>query len=414
MAKEITIIGGGIIGLSCAYYLSVSGHQVRVIDQTNIGDSCALGNAGYISPSHFIPLAAPGMVGKGLKWMFDQESPFYIKPRVDWQLMSWLWQFNRYCTHRHVNSVKLALLQLCQKSSELYSQLAAEIGNQFQLKNNGCYVLCESQVGLQAELNILEQARQLGLNAREVSCAELEQRFPSMQWAVKGGVFFPEDSHVHPGELLNSLYRILKNKNVEFIEQSQINRILVTKNKIQSVATDSKVFAVDELLIAAGSWSPQLMKLLDITLPVQAGKGYSVTIDNPWEIDVPIILAEAAVAITPFEKHIRFGGTMELAGLDLSINKARVEGILKAAKRAIANFDIDGVDRDLSWSGLRPLSPDGLPLIGRLPNYNNLTVACGHAMLGLTLAPVTGHLIEQVYAGNTPDWQAFIRPCRFQ
>lgn len=413
MAREITIIGGGIIGLCCAYYLSESGYQVRVIDQTAIGDSCALGNAGYISPSHFIPLAAPGMVKKGLKWMLDAESPFYIQPRLDFQLFNWLWQFNRFCTARHVENVKLGLLQLCQKSRELYLDLAKELGDDFQLENNGCYILCESQAGLEHEVEVLQQAQQLGLQAREVSSLELQQNFPDINWQVKGGVFFPEDSHVHPGQLLKSLYRVLIKRQVEIIEQSEVTQIRASNGRIDSITTNSGVFAVEELLITAGSWSPKLAKMIGVQLPVQAGKGYSVTIDKPWDIDVPVILAEAAVAITPFEKQIRFGGTMELTGINLTINSRRVEGILKAVKRTISNFEIDNVDRETAWSGLRPLSPDGLPMIGRMPHYKNLTVACGHAMLGLTLAPVTGYLIEQIYAQKRPEWSDFINPGRF-
>ena len=413
MQKEITIIGGGIIGLACAYYLISDGHRVRVIDQKSIGDSCALGNAGYISPSHFIPLSAPGMVKKGLKWMFDSESPFYIHPRFDWSLFSWLWQFNRFCSAGHVATVKQVLFDLCMRSRELYLSLAEDLSNSIELKQNGIYVLCHSQKALDEEMEILTQARALGLNASEVSQTALVKEFPDMEFDITGGVLFPEDGHVHPQKLLESLYGHLQHQGVEFIENCAIDLLQSNGERIIAIGSQDQQFPVDELVVASGSWTPQLGRQLKLNIPVQAGKGYSVTIDKPWSVDTPMILSEGAVAVTPFDDHIRFGGTMEFAGVDLSIDQRRVTGILKSVKQFIPNFNPEWVDRKKAWAGLRPCSPDGLPLIGRVEGYRNLTLATGHAMLGLTLAPVTGKIVADIVSGAVPPNHAFIDPQRF-
>ena len=413
MSKKVTIIGGGIIGLTSAFYLQAQGHQVRIIEQNNIGESCALGNAGYISPSHFIPLAAPGMVKKGLRWLLDPESPFYLHPRFDPAFFSWLWQFNRHCSQRHVESVKRALFELCSRSKSLYVSLSQTLGDPFQLQHKGCYVLSNTAKAFKEEEAIVTQAKELGLQASSLTAEQMQARFPEMQFAIEGAVLFSDDSHVQPGLLLKSLHQYLLQQGVEIVEQCQVERIEFSGNQVTRVCTKDGQYAVEELVIAAGSWSPRLAAMLDLSIPIQAGKGYSVTIDNPWQLDAPMILNESAVAITPFGQQIRFGGTMEFAGIDLSVDQRRISGILKSVKRYLPDFNPESVDRNLAWSGLRPCSPDGLPLIGRVQGFSNLILATGHAMLGLTLAPVTGEIVSQIIAGQAHDWQAKLAPHRF-
>ena len=424
--KQVTIIGGGIIGLACAYYLNQKGHQVTVIDRNSIGDSCATGNAGYVTPSHFIPLAAPGMIKKGLKWILDPESPFYIRPRASMSMIQWLWKFNQHCNAAHVNRVKRALYELCNESKRLHLELAENIGNSYQLKENGIFVITQNRATLKEELDIVSQAQDLGLNACEVSAETLHKKFPDLQLEVLGGIYFPEDAHLQPGELLTTLYQYLISRGVEFIEGVEVQSLKISKSKVTAIELLDiseqlkRIENVEELVIASGSWSPALMKQLNVRLPIQAGKGYSITIENPWKVDTPIILSDSAVAITPFEDKIRFGGTMEFAGLERSINLRRVSGILKSVKRFIPSFEPEQVDLTTAWSGLRPCSPDGLPLVGKLPNFSNLSVAAGHAMLGLTLAPVTGCIISDLISGadektsKSAQWLSYLNVNRFE
>lgn len=424
--KHVTVIGGGIIGLACAYYLKQEGHSVRVIEKNAVGDSCATGNAGYVTPSHFIPLAAPGMIKKGLKWMLNPESPFYIRPRAEMSLVQWLWKFNQHCNSTHVNKVKQTLYELCSESKRLHFEIAAKIGNSYQLKQNGIYVITQSESLLNEEREIVNQAQALGLNASEVTVQELHRQFPDLQLETLGGIYFSEDAHLQPGELLASLYKDLVSSGVEFNQYVKVQRYKVKKDRVVALelerASDgaTSIEEVDELVVAAGSWSPNLLQQLNIKVPIQAGKGYSITTNNPWNIDTPIILSDSAVAITPFEKKIRFGGTMEFAGLDQTINRRRVKGILNSVKRFIPHFDIDQVNQDIAWSGLRPCTPDGLPLVGRVPKLGNVCLAAGHAMLGLTLAPITGRLISELISEQPSEkltdnrWMKYLAVGRFE
>ncbi len=414
MNEKITILGGGIIGLSCAYYLTKAGAKVTVIDRNKIGESCAHGNAGYITPSHFIPLSAPGMISQGLKWMFDRESPFYIKPRFDKALFSWLWKFSRYCNKAHVNKVKKCLVDLSMESLNLYQEMSDTFEQGFEFKKNGLYVLCNTSVFLNHELETLKEANSLGLDARYVSMEEFRQLYPDLKVEAIGAIFYPEDAHVQPAKLLAQLHRYLKQNETVFMENIEIDSFELEDNKVTKLKYGEKEHGVEQLLLASGSWSNELGKKLGLNLPIQAGKGYSVTSDKCWSIQTPVILGEARVAITPFEQQIRFGGTMEFSGMDLSINKSRINGLLKSVQQYFPKFEIKAEDKEKAWAGLRPCSPDGMPLIGKSKAYSNLIIATGHAMLGLTLAPVTGKIVSDIIEGHEHESLNFLDPERFR
>lgn len=413
MSNDVTILGGGIIGLCSAFYLSRQGAKVTVIDQNTIGQSCAFGNAGYITPSHFIPLSSPGMIHKGLLWMLNPESPFYIKPRCDKNLLSWLWRFAKNCNRRHVDGVKKLLVDTSMQSLHLYQELSQTLAHEFEFKERGLYIVCNSEGYSKTERDNSHRANDLGLHAHWINQEELAICEPGIKFAAKGAVFYPEDAHVNPAKLLAKLHQYLKEQGVKFVENVAIKEFKTAGKNITELRSQENTYPVNQLILACGAWSTQLAKLLDFNLPIQAGKGYSVTINNPWKTETPFILAEARVAITPFEKTIRFGGTMEFSGLDLSIKQRRINGILKSVKRYIPDFDQNSVDTTKAWAGLRPCSPDGLPLIGRVKKYSNLIVATGHAMLGLSLAPVTGKMIAKTIYDESCTINKLFDPNRF-
>ena len=252
------------------------------------------------------------------------------------------------------------------------------------------------------------------MKASELTPQNLSKQFPNLEFNVSGGVFFPEDAHLHPGELLASLYKQLKQENVEFIENTQITGVQTQKGRIAKILSGETTYEVEELVLAMGSWSPLLAKQLDLDIPIQAGKGYSITLDNSLDLNSPVVLNDAAIAITPFKNQMRYAGTMEFSGVELSINPNRVEGMLNSIKSFIPSFETKGIDRELVWAGLRPCSADGMPLIGRVNNYSNLLLAAGHAMLGLTLAPVTGKIIANIVAGKNDHLSPCIAVNRFE
>lgn len=402
MSKRVLIVGGGVIGLSTAYYAARRSHQVTLVDRSpEQRDGCSFGNAGMVAPSHFIPLAAPGMVALGLKWMWNPESPFYIKPRLDRDLLSWGWKFFRAANAEHVTRSAPLLRDLGLASRACFEELALFSGNDFGLVKKGLLLLCKTTHALEEEAKAAAQARELGLPAEVLDPAKAAALDPNVRMDIAGAVYFPLDCHLSPDPFMASLKRQLDKLKVAFTWETEVTGWKVKDRRIEAVRTSKGDLTADEYVICGGSWSPTIARDLGIKLPMQAGKGYSLTLTNPpWLPQICAILSEARIAVTPMGRTLRFGGTMEIAGLNEEINPVRVRGIIKAVPRYYPDFtpqDFDGIQ---PWRGLRPCSPDGLPYVGRTRQYANLSIATGHAMLGLSLGPITGKLMAEVLSGE--------------
>lgn len=400
MNKEIIIIGGGIIGLCSAYYLQKEGHKVSVIDQSNLDMGASYVNAGFLSPSHFIPLSAPGVMKQGIKWMFNKSSPLYIKPRFDIDFMKWTLAFNRSCTAKHVNTSVPIIRDLTLLSQELYSSIKQDEGFQFQLENKGLLMLCQSEKMLEEEIKVAELARQIGLEASEISLDDLKKLQPNVRLNVKGATYYKCDSHMTPQEFMSDMKTYLKGSGVAFFTNEKVNDIEMVNGYITSITTNKKNYQADEFVLAAGSWSSFLSKKLSLQLLLQAGKGYRINTDQDTGISIPAILSEAKVAVTPMHGFTRFAGTMEIAGINQDINKARVDAIAHAVTKYYPEITLDQEDKNNAQAGLRPVSPDGLPYIGRSKKCVNLTIATGHAMMGWGLGPATGKLVSEVISNK--------------
>ncbi len=407
---HITIIGGGVIGLCSAYYLLKENCQVRLIERDHFEESCSTGNAGMIVPSHFIPLAAPGMIEKGIRWMFDSESPFFVKPRLSWDLFNWGWQFYRAATKKRVAAAGPALRDISLLSKSLYRELAQQPGFRFSFEEKGLMMWCKSAHMLEEEAAVAEQARALGLDARVLSGEALKDLEPEITPHVAGAVYYPGDAHLHPNVFMQQLREYLIKSGVEILPGSSVLDFEFQNKRITHLKIlreqQKHRFPVEELLLAAGVWSQHLGHVLRLNLPLQAGKGYSFTLPQRegQRLRIPSILAEAKIAVTPFSSNlIRFGGTMEIGGINDAINLNRVRGIVKAIPQYFGDYPVEMPAARQIWHGLRPCSPDGLPYIGRSQQHDNLSVAAGHAMMGLSLAPATGKLISEVIVGKTPS-----------
>jgi D-amino-acid dehydrogenase len=404
MAKDIVIIGAGVIGLCTAYYSMQRGHRVTVIDRLpQQRDGCSLGNAGMIVPSHFIPLAAPGMVKLGLKWMWNPESPFYVKPRLSWDLLSWGLQFWKAANKSHVQRCAPLLRDLSLASRAGYEELAAD-GNGFNLVTKGLLMLCKTPHALDEEAKTAEQAHALGIPADVLDAKQTATLEPNVAMDIAGSVYFPKDCHLSPVRFMQALENRLINSGVSFQWNTEVTGFTKTNGRLTSMRTNHGEITADEIVLAGGSWSPLLARELELRLPMQAGKGYSLTVKNPRQLpEICSIFTEARVAVTPMDGALRFGGTMEIAGLNENITARRVQGIIKAVPQYYPEFrpaDFDGIP---PWRGLRPCSPDGMPYMGRTAQWPNLTIATAHAMMGLSLAPITGKLIAQVLDHEKPD-----------
>jgi D-amino-acid dehydrogenase len=406
-AGGVTIIGSGVIGLFSAYYLNKQGYEVIIIERSNGDDGCSTGNAGMIVPSHFIPLAVPGMIEKGIKWMFNSESPFYVKPRLNLDLLSWGLKFYQAATKKQVERAMPALRDISLLSKTLYQDLAKTPDFDFAFEEKGLMMLCKTEHSFEEEIEVAQQANELGLKTKILSTKELHEFEPEVKPDVAGAIFYEGDAHLYPNQLVKNLKKHLENNGIKFFYNTEVTGFELEKNEIKSIkirqiisnVTQNSELNTENIVIATGSWSPLLTDMLNIGLPMQAGKGYSVTYEQNEgkKLNIPSILLEARVAITPMSDNlIRFGGTMEIGGLNNQINMNRVRGIIKAVPNYFPDYQIDIPQKEQVWYGLRPCSPDGLPYIGRTNKYKNLVIASGHAMMGLSLAPATGKLVQEI------------------
>jgi len=394
--KNCIIIGGGIMGLCSAYFLQKEGCKVTVIDKSNITEGASFVNAGYLTPSHIIPLASPGMISKGIKMMFDAASPFYIKPRLNADFLKWSLAFKRSCTKANVEKAIPVIKDINLLSEELYTDILNDDAFNFQLDNKGLLMYYQTEKAGESEMKVARRAIKEGLETYLLSVDEVKELEPNVNLNIKGAIHYKCDSHMSPGEFMNQLLGYLKKCGVAFYTDEKVTDIKISSGNISTVMTDKREISADEIVIAAGSWSPFVTKKLGVQLLMQAGKGYRINVKRNTGITIPAILMEAKVAVTPMKGFTRFAGTMEIGGIDHNINPMRVKAIAKAAEKYYNGLKIEQAEIEDAACGLRPVSPDGLPYIGRVSNYKNVTIATGHAMMGWSLGPATGKLVSEI------------------
>lgn len=395
---RVHIIGGGIIGLSSALYLREAGVEVTVIERGQLDDNCSFGNAGLVAPSHFVPLASPGVISKGLRWMLSPRSPFYIHPRLDWELLHWLWLFYRSSRSPRVEEAMPLLRDFNLLSKELYAEMAALPGMDFAFEARGLLMIYNTAKGEAGELALAERARRLGLEVEVWDRTRTAAQAGPLGSQVRGAVYYADDAHLYPSRLMPQLHRYLEAQGVHFRTRCEVTGFVLGGGKVRALQTArGERIPVEEVVVAAGAWASCLLRSLGLRLPMQGAKGYSVTLVRPAQRPaLPLILTEAKVAITPMADDLRIGGTLELAGFDDSINYSRVEGVMASVRPYLPALPLPRPDKDPVWRGFRPCTPDGLPYLGRLESVDNLTVAAGHAMVGLSLGAATGKLVSEL------------------
>ncbi len=403
-STDVLIIGGGAVGVCAAYYLREAGYEVTVVDRGEIGSGASHGNMGLIVPSHSVPLAAPGVVSQGLKWMFDPDSPFYIKPRLDPSLIRWLWEFWKASGEDRMHQAIPLIRDMSLLSLTLFDELDKLEDVDFDYQQRGVLALYHSKEGLEESHEEVDLLSAYGIEIDVLTSEGVAGMLPGLELNAPGGVHFRQDAHLTPRKFVQELAAFLQRKGVSVRPHVEVTGFSRENERISVTHTAQGDIAASEVVLTAGSWSSALGKTLGITLPIQPAKGYSVTLKRPsdWP-ELPLMLSESRVAITPMGDTLRIGGTLELAGMDLSINRRRVAAILNAVPRYLPSFDTDSHEIVETWCGLRPCTPDGLPFLGRAPGVPNLIVAAGHAMIGVSLGPVTGKLVRQIVAGERTD-----------
>ena len=398
---KVIVLGGGVIGLCSAYYLKNSGFEVTILDKGDFSSGTSFGNAGMIVPSHFVPLAQPGMIAKGIKWMFDAESPFYVKPRFSRSLLDWGWKFYQHSSEKHVTGAAQLLKELNLESKKLYVSLCDQFED-IKIDEKGLIMYCQTQRALDEEATLANQAMKLGLKAVVMDNQQLNDLDPNLTFNVKGGVYFPEDAFFSPKLFLEKLKSDLKAAGVKMVSHVDDLKFVVHED-LKSIDTNQGLFSADQFVISAGVWTGKLAQFLGLNIPMQPGKGYSFTLEHPVETpSICSILTEAKVAVTPMSEGLRFAGTMEIGALNFDVDQRRVHGIKKSIGKYFPSFKMTDFNEAKIWTGLRPCSPDGLPYIGRTKKLPNVLLATGHGMMGMSLGPITGKLITEIAANQSP------------
>lgn len=411
---DVLVIGAGAVGVSTAYALASRGQRVAVIDSGRIGEGSSYGNAGLIVPSHSVPIAAPGVISAGLRWLFDAESPFYVRPRLDPGIWIWLLRFALASREHRARLGTHILARLLLASRRLYDTWAAlHDMPDCSYDRQGLIYAFRTPTGLdnfQHELDLLSGS---DIQVQMLDGTELREVVPTFRIDMAGGALFPDDAHINPHLFVLGLATQAKIAGADFHESVEALGFETTGDRILVVHTTAGPIRVNQVVLAAGAWSPALVRELRLKLPIQAGKGYSLTYRRPdRDLTLPLVLGEARLAITPMGPLLRLAGTMELAGMDLTINRRRVRAIQRAANEHFRGVqDLELVEL---WRGLRPCSPDGLPLIGYSHRWKNLIIATGHTQIGLSLGPITGEIVATIANGDDPPFDLTpLRPDRF-
>ena len=396
------IVGAGVIGLALALELRNRGDDILVLERRHPGAGSSSGNAGWIVPSVATPVAAPDLPMTAMKWMLDPESPLYIKPRLDPSFLRWLWDFFRACRAEDYERGRAALLDLSAGVMAGFDRLG-DLGVDFEMTSAGLLVLGFSDEALDHHLEQTEDLARIGYQpAKRLSATAVREIEPMLSTRVAGGVLVGDDRHVRPESLVAGLVTAAGLAGVEIRSCSAVTGFGRSGQQIDEVRTDAGPIEAERFVLAAGAWSAELARKAGFPIPIEAGKGYSITIDDPsYQINHPLDLIEARAAVTPFEGALRFAGTMEISGINRRYIRRRAEAIWRNVHRYLQE-PVTGTQMR-AWVGMRPMTPDGLPVIGQAPGTDNLYLATGHQMLGVTLAPTTAISLAQLMNDESPD-----------
>ncbi len=411
---DVIVVGSGVIGIACAHYLSAAGLRVTVIDQSAIGGACSHGNCGYICPSHVLPLTEPGAIGTAMKSLLNPRAPFRVKPRLSPALWNWMWQFARRCTHQQMLTAGRHLKAILDSSMLEYKALMRDEGLACEWKENGLLYVLKTEHGMQDfAKNDRFLTENFGVPAQRIEGRDLAAFDPALKPGLAGAFHYPGDTSIRP-DLLNSSWSArLKERGVTFIEQCQLLSLLKSNRRVTQLATSKGLMQAERIVIATGAWSPLLAKELECPIPIEQGKGYSVTMTRPDPCPrYPMLFPEHRVGVSPFDNGYRLGSMMEFAGYDTSIPAHRIQQLQDSASHYLASPPATGELQ--TWYGWRPMTWDSLPIIGRAPRLENVFLATGHNMLGMSLATATGRLVAELIAGRAThiDATAF-SPQRF-
>ncbi len=421
MSGRAVVVGAGVIGAACAHYLAQSGWQVTLVDRDEAGCGCSYANACLIVPSHSHPIPGPGVVGQAARWMLAPDSPFYVRASAVPGLLGWFWRFRRACGPLAAERGFRALLELSRAGLALFEDMTRETGLEFFYRRDGLLHVYLSDAAFRAARDEHAALREAGFQARLLPPAEALEFEPALSPRIRGGLFIEGEAHGDCYAYVLALVAGLEARGARLITGRGVSRIVVHGGRARGVLLEppggvphGEEIPADLVVLAAGARTPALAAPLGLRIPLQPAKGYSATVPvvpaGPPVVQapahssaprVPLIVMERRVVVTPLGDRLRFGGTLEMAGLAPGVNPVRYRAVLRAAQEVLASPP--PMHQAEAWYGFRPVAPDGLPVIGAAPGIEGLIVATGHAMLGFTQAPITGKLVAEIADGQPPS-----------
>lgn len=411
---DVLVLGGGIVGASVARQLQADGRQVTLIDRGQPGFGCSYGNAGWITPCFAMPLPQPGMFWKSIGWLLNPESPLYIKPEPSWLLARWMLSFLQAMNQKQMLESVAVLADISKYSLESYAELAKRNPGIFGFEQKGLLMVSGTDDGLRATIHEAELMAERGIPGRKVSAEEIASMEPSLKSGLKGGVYFPSEAHAEPLATVQTLIKEFEGLGGKLLSGTEVFDFNFSGNRIEEVVTTRGTFQPDLVVLALGSWSRVLASRLRVSVPILGGKGYSMIVEDfGVKPQHPIMILERKIAVTPRADSVRIAGTLELVDQDESITTRRVNSIIRGASEYM-HVSSEPKIREL-WRGLRPCTPDGVPMVGFSKKWSNLVYNTGHQMLGLQSAPGSGRLAADLIMGRKPlvDPRPF-RPERFE
>ncbi len=398
---DVLILGGGAIGLACAVGLLEAGRSVRIIERGRVGGATSHGNCGTLTPSHAPPLAASATLWKAAKWMLTPDAPLYLPPRWDPTLWRWLAAFVRRCNARDWQHSARARAALLLNSRALIEDWVARLQLDCEFAGTGLHEVYRDADAFAADCEQLPALAELGIAARVLDGAALAADEPALKPGMAGAIYFPGDAHLRPDRYCAELARCVRAAGGLIEENVVVQGFSRGRGRLRDVHTSAGRRRGRDVLLALGAWSPQVAKRLDLRLPIQPGKGYSITYDRPTPAPRrPLVLRDHSVCVTTWGSGYRLGSTMEFSGYDDSLNRVRLDALERAARECL-NTPVGPSKRE-EWCGWRPMTPDDLPILGRAPGQDNLWLATGHGMLGISMSAGTGRLLAELITGAAP------------
>jgi len=401
--SDVLVIGGGIIGLACAYYLAKAGKKVRLLEQDAIGADTAAsyGNCGLVFISHLVPLCAPGTIRHEIMRRLQGGSPLYIKLAPDVKRFKWFLNFARKCNTKHMAYAIKARSNILQNSIELLVKLFAEEHIECDWEEKGVLMVFKSRSEMQKYGKTNNLMKPYGVDAVSLVGDELFDLEPALRKEVYGAWFHKKDSHLRPDKLLSAWQQVLLKMGVVIEENCRLEKLVAESRQIRHAETTGGIYSAGEYVLATGAWTPQLTDRLKLSLPVEPGKGYSLTMTRPAVCPaIPCYFSEPSIVATPWKGGFRLGGTMEFSGFNSDILARRVQNLITGATEYLKEPVGEPVMEE--WVGMRPMVYDDLPIIDRAPNHPNLVVATGHGMQGISMATSTGKLVMEIITGRRP------------